>query len=62
MALLLANALAIAAPDSLSVPVGGAGIQSPTGIWWPRESLLSVKSTKVQKSQNAKKAKNEQTK
>ena len=62
MALLLANALAIAAPDSLSVPVGGAGIQSPTGIWWPQESQLSVKSTKAQKSQNAKKAKKEQTK
>jgi pimeloyl-ACP methyl ester carboxylesterase len=62
MALLLANALAFAAMDSLSVPVGASGIQSPTGIWWPQESQLSVKSTKAQKSQNAKKAKKEQTK
>ena len=62
MALLLVNALAFEAMDSLSVPVGNTGFQSPTGIWWPQESQLSAKSTKVQKSQNAKKAKKEQTK
>jgi pimeloyl-ACP methyl ester carboxylesterase len=35
MAVLLANALAFGAMDSLSVPVGVSGFQSPTGIWWP---------------------------
>ena len=33
--LFLANALAFGAMDSLSVPVGASGFQSPTGIWWP---------------------------
>ena len=33
--LFLANAFAFGAMDSLSVPVGASGIQSPTGIWWP---------------------------
>lgn len=33
--LFLANAFAFGAMDSLSVPVGALGIQSPTGIWWP---------------------------
>ena len=39
MAVLLANALAFASPDSLMVDVRGAtgtlSFQSPTGIWWP---------------------------
>lgn len=40
MAVLLANALAFASPDSLMVDVRGATgalfFQSPTGIWWPK--------------------------
>ena len=35
LALLLACVDAFAASDSLSVPVGASGVQSPTGIWWP---------------------------
>lgn len=48
------NALASNAPDSLMVPVGASGAQSPTGIWWPK-SVNSKKSQKV-KSVNAAKS------
>jgi len=41
--LFLANALAFGAMDSLSVPVGASGIQSPTGIWWPVTGKGKVK-------------------
>ena len=36
---LLASALAFAAPDSLLIDVRGAGssFQSPAGIWWPKK-------------------------
>lgn len=48
VALLLACVYAYAMPDSLSVPVGATGVQSPTGIWWPK--------TNVKKSPKAKRA------
>ena len=43
---LLACVYAFATPDSLSVPVGTSGVQSPTGIWWP-QLVKSKKSAKV---------------
>ncbi len=55
MALLLANALAFAASDSLSVPVGTSGLQSPTGIWWPDHPSPSTKLQKAKKSPKEKK-------
>lgn len=52
-ALLLACVYAFAAPDSLSVPVGTSGVQSLTGIWWPK-SATAKKSSKVKKSEKVK--------
>ena len=45
---LLACVYAFAVPDSLSVPVGTSGVQSLTGIWWPK-AATSKKSAKVKK-------------
>ena len=53
IALLLACVYANAAPDTLSVPVGTSGVQSLTGIWWPK-SATAKKSSKVKKSEKVK--------
>ena len=42
-----------AAHDSLSVPVGNSGFQSPTGIWWP-QAMNSKKSQKAKRANVAK--------
>ncbi|SHK74305.1 hypothetical protein [Fibrobacter sp. UWB12] len=50
------NALASNAPDTLLVPVGASGVQSPTGIWWPNAVKAKSKTAHKNASQVKKRA------